>query len=159
MPIAQRVAAEPAEGFGSRWLARRARAIRRCRAEPKVRTWPQAVSCALDVAFPEAAPWVDPQIGDVWMQEAASLVESTLGSAVAAEYGEVVPQGWQAMLWLRGEREIRACSKAYVRSVVSLVACAAKRIYPQYRWPPGEPAEPWINDFWQSYLQIARGQT
>lgn len=155
MPRAQKIVNEPDEGFTARWIARRQKAIRRCKTDPQILTWPQAVSCALNVAYPEAAPWIDPRIGDDWMQEAAALVEIALNDAIAQSYGSAAPQAWQAMLWIRGERELRRCVEQGVRGKNAILICAAQAMYPSYPWPPGPSSASWAKEFWSYYTKLA----
>lgn len=155
-PPPQGFAPEPAEGFESRWLARRARAVRRCKQDTSVRTWPQAVTCVLNATYPEAAPWSDPSIGDPWMLDAASLVETDLAAEVEQMFPGTTPTGWQAVLWVRGSREIAACRAPGV-PLAEVVRCAAAAIYPTMPWPPPAGSPTWMQEFWLALRRLVAG--
>ena len=157
-PAPQGVAPEPAEGYESRWLSRRDRSMRRCKANADVMTWPQAVTCSLTSAFPEAAPWTDPIAEGGWLADAAALVQDDMTKSVQEMFGiDTEPTGWQALLWLRGTREIRACFPATPDDRAQIAACAAARLYPGVRWPPGEKSDPWKLEFYTALLTMAKG--
>lgn len=152
----QGIAPEPAEGYESRWLARRARASRRCRQDPGVMTWPQAVTCALTSAFPEAAPWTDPASAGGWISAAAAMVEADLAGSVQQSFGAPKANGWQAMLWIRGPREVERC-RATMTDPREIQACVAQALYPGSQWPPGPDAAPWRAEFWDATRDLIRG--
>lgn len=155
-PPPQGFADEPAEGYESRWASQRARAIRRCKQDVSVRTWPQAVTCALNSAFPEAAPWSDPSVGDPWMLAAADLVESDLTAAIEAMFPGTTPTGWQAVLWIRGPREIAACRETLTKPA-EITVCAALAIYPTMTWPPPAGSPAWMQEFWLALRKAVTG--
>jgi hypothetical protein len=158
MPRAQRLAPEPPEGFEARWAAARTRALRRCRLDPAVLTWAQAVSCALNTAYPEAAPWTDPALGEAWMGDAAGLVERSMTDEVKRIFSTPTPQGWQAMLWLRAEREIHDSNlmSDSPRTPSDTLRRIATSLYPAQPWPPGEESLPWAHRFWDELDTIYR---
>ena len=158
MPRAQRLAPEPPEGYEGRWAAARTRAVRRCRLDPAVLTWTQALQCALDAAYPEAAPWTDPSLGEPWMADAATLVERSMMAEVAHTFDAQAAQGWQAMLWLRAEREIHDGNliTGAANTPDAVLTRIARSIYPSQIWPPGPDAPSWAPPFWESLSQIYR---
>jgi hypothetical protein len=154
VPPAQGRSAEPPEGFESRWLSRRARAIRRCKSDPAVMTWPQMVTCVLDATYPEASPWTDPSQGAPWMLDAAALVEHDLAMEVANTFGVASPNGWQALLWIRGARTLHQCMASGDPLLIG--RCVASSIYPG-PWPPDSTSAPWRMDFWLAVRKLVAG--
>jgi hypothetical protein len=142
-PAPQRPGPEPYEGYEARWDARREKAMRRCRLDAEVQTWAQAVTCALNVAYPEAAPWTDPSTWTPWMQHAHALVEADM--LEVAGNGNPSPPVWAVQLWLRGDREILACQGL---GDLQLAPCVAGAIYPEQRWPPVGRRGGWQVDFY-----------
>lgn len=140
-PVA--VPTEPAEGYQSRWASRRAHAIRRCKMDPAVVTWPAALACALAFVFPEAGDWEDSVAWPAWMHDASALAQQDLAASVAAMFPGTIPNGWQAQLWLRGARESLRCQGAPNAAV-----CIANAIYPVIGFPPSSTAPTWIGQFW-----------
>lgn len=96
-----------------------------CQSDFEVETFAQALTCALNTAYPEAAPWTDPGIWSTWMREAANLVEHDLVQSAVGD-GQS-PRPWELLVWVRGRRELEACADG-----TSL--CAARRMYPYYDW-------------------------
>lgn len=148
----QRVSAPP-EGYEARWEALRAEALDDCRSDPDVMTWAQAVTCALNRAYPEAAPWIDPGIWSGWMQRAAALVESDL--AAAASRDGQSPRAWEVVVWLRGHRELAVCrNESVVGQIPDLAArCVAYRLYPRIDWQ--SPCDQWQLDMLAALAKIA----
>jgi hypothetical protein len=141
-PAQQATAAEPPGGYVARWDQRARDAIRTCRRDDEVDTWPQAVACALNVAYPEAAPWTDPESGSRWMAEAAAHVESELARAVRPDRPM---SGWEAMVWLRADREAALCIATYGQMPPDdLARCVASAIYPNVSWIRPDPG--WTQD-------------
>lgn len=131
---------EPTEGWQTRWEARRRSVLELCRADVEVQTVRQALTCALNAAFPEAAPWISPGTWTPWMSDAADVVESDLLS----QGRTVEPKThWETLIWLRGQREVARCRLRVVPGSPSrLVAwCAARQIFPSSVW--GNDLEPW----------------
>jgi len=146
---------EPEEGYEARWLSRRARTIRRCRMDARVTTWPQFITCALVDAFPEASAWKDPSAWDPWMADAAKFVESDLVQTVARSFGVSVPNGWQALLWLRGPREAARCANS--STTIDAAVCIAQHLYPG-AWPPPAGAPEWQHEFWFALRRLVAGE-
>jgi len=155
-PPVEPLAVEPDEGYESRWSSRRNHAIRRCKMDPAVLTWPQAVTCALTYAYPEAGPWDDPSAWPPWMAEASALVDTDLQAAVAAMFPGTIPNGWQAQLWLRGAREAVRCKQS-TPDLPSAAACVGAAIYPLISFPPGADAPPWLQQFWLAVRRLSVG--
>jgi len=136
---------EPAEGYESRWLSRRALATKRCQADPAVTSWPQMVRCALAYTFPEAGTWDAP--GTVaWMREAQIRVETDLGAEVLVAYPGGDVNGWKAVLWLAGARVAESCY--VVNSPAKTAACVAATLYPNAQWPPRSDSDLWQREFY-----------
>lgn len=133
-PAPQGNAPEPAEGYEARWEARRAQALRSCRANPQIQTWPQAITCALQFAFPEAAPWTDPMASQGWIADAYEYVADDMAAAVAKSFGVDAPTSWQATLWLRAPREIQSCRKGGAK-IDAIQLCVASALFPNETWP------------------------
>ena len=154
-PAQQQLAEEPPEGYQARWQARGTAALTHCQDDEDVQSFAQAVTCALNLAFPEAAPWTDPAVSVTWapwMQAAAALVESDLLRSTSRDGSP--PQSWEIELWLRGETEIAACRARRGISSPRIVArCAARRIYPSTNWDAGEP---WMEEFISALTMLAR---
>jgi len=128
---------EPQEGFEARWEAQADAALQACQDDPEVASFAQAVTCALAVAYPEAAPWTDPASWLPWQEEAAELVRQTLLRESSRADGS--PAAWEVALWLRGAAELDACGGGPRRRVA---LCAAQRMFPASSWTMGE-LEPW----------------
>ncbi len=152
-PSSQQRAPAPPEGYEARWEALREAALESCRRDPDVMTWAQAVTCALNHAYPEAAPWTDPGIWSTWMQSAAALVEADL--AAAASRDGQSPRAWEVVVWLRGHRELAVCrSEGVAGRIPDLAArCVAFRLYPRMDWK--SPSDQWQLDMLAALSQIA----
>jgi len=157
-PAAGRSGPEPVEGYVARWYARREQATRNCRLDEEVGTWAQALACALNQAYPEAAPWTDTDVRTPWMEAAADLVENDL-LAVAGQ-GDPSPPVWRVLLWLRGDREILSCRAEFgfrsgnAGNTNLLAPCVAGAIFPAERWPPvGPAANGWQQQFYDAVRQ------
>ncbi len=153
-PAPQVAAGEPVEGYEARWEQRGQLAIQRCVADPQVRSFAQALTCALNTVYPEGAPWTDPAVWTPWMRAAAELGESELAAAAGDPSGN--PSAWEIAVWLRGKAEIDACraqpgARGRLPRIVAL--CAAQRIYPGAPWD--RPRAPWQTDMIQALLALA----
>lgn len=121
-------------------------------------TWPQAVTCALTSAFPEAAPWTDPVSRGGWIADAAELVQADLATSVQEMFGGGDPSGWQALLWLRGSREIRACRDLTPTDFSAIEICVAQALYPEVgTWPPKATGPAWKLEFYSALRSLVRG--
>lgn len=128
---------EPAGGYAARWQRDRSKAISRCCADPQVTTLPQAVACALRVAFPESRQ--APQVG--WLAEAARLIERDLLTAASRDGRPA--RAWELCLWLQGRTALQQCG--------GRVRCAAQRIFPAADWQ--SPGAAWQ---WQLLAELDR---
>lgn len=150
----QEGAREPDGGYDARWSERRVEAIGLCQADAEVDTWPQAVACALGVAYPEAGPWTDPAVWQPWMQSAATLVEADMLTEVRPD--GTSPTHWEMMLWLRAEREAQFCAETIPPGTVGresrIAECVANAIYPGPDW--SSPLPGWQQDFLQVLRQL-----
>ncbi len=100
--------------------------------ETDVNSFPQALTCALNTAYPEAAPWTEPVVWTPWMREAAQMVEDDiLGSAG----GGVVARGWQVRAWLSGPQALAECGPQADHPAL----CAAQSLYPSADWADPMP--------------------
>lgn len=150
-PAPQGTAPEPEEGYEARWQARRAQALRSCRQNPQIQTWPQAVTCALQTAFPEAAPWTDPAGSEGWIADAAAYVEADMVTAVAERFGVDEPTSWQATLWIRGPREIQRC-RTEVSKIAEIQLCVASTLFPNETWPSTQAG--WQASAWKAIRNL-----
>jgi len=157
-PFPEAAAVEPDEGYESRWASKRGHAIRRCKQDPAVTTWPQLVRCSLAFAYPESGDWNDPATWEAWMSDAAALVHTDLQAAVAAMFPDTVPNGWQAQLWMRGAREASLC-EASSPDLRATANCVAAAIYPQVEFPPGPGAPAWAQQFYLAVRRLVAGRT
>ena len=152
VPGTQQRVQPPPEGYEARWEALREAALDTCRRDPDVMTWAQAVTCALNRAYPEASPWTSPAIWSGWMQSAAALVEADLGAAASRD-GQS-PRAWEVVVWLRGERELAVCRNSVAGRIPDLAArCVAYRLYPRMDWQ--SPRDQWQLDMLAALAQIA----
>ena len=127
-PPRQPRAPEPPGGYEARWHGVRDRALDRCRRDPSVQTLPQAVAAALNQAYPEAAPWVDPGVWSPWMADAADLVDTDVAAAASRDGRS--PRGWEIAVWLRAHEVMAACQAYGARAAW----CAAELLYPGVNW-------------------------
>lgn len=153
-PAPQPSAPEPEEGWEARWTTARNQAIRLCRADDEVTSWPQAVTCVLSTVFPESGPWNDPSTWAPWMQEAALGIEEDMRQMVANEYATNDPTGWQGLLWIAGDRVAKHCAAAQV-APVDLAPCIAIELYPTMLWPPVAESPVWTHDFYKEVRKFA----
>lgn len=133
----QCAAVEPREGFESRWAEQRTQVLAMCQREVDVTSYPQALTCALNAAYPEAAPWTDPLVWTAWMRAAAELVADELRAATGGPEG--APQGWEVRAWLSGPQALAGCGP----DVDEPALCAARQLYPWANWT--QPM-PWQRD-------------
>jgi hypothetical protein len=124
----QPVCHEPEEGFEERWRARRQEILANCQRESDVTSFPQALTCALNAAYPECSPWVDPVVWTPWMRRAAELVSDDLMATTGGPEGS--PCGWQVRAWLVGPSALTQCTG----SSVARALCAAQKLYPWADW-------------------------
>lgn len=155
-PEGSGTATEPAEGWEARWQAQRNKALGTCRRDQDVTSWPQAVTCLLEIAYPEATPWNDPNSWLPWQQDAAQLVTDDLRNAVTETFGSTDPTGWELQLWLRGARVIADCHRQGITDPNQLAGCVAKTLYPAYAYPPIMGAPQWVRDFWVATRAFAQ---
>lgn len=138
------VVSEPPEGYDTRWERLRDQALERCQADPVVVTFPQAVRCALSVAFPEGQPWRDPDMWSPWMTDAAAIVRLDLAQAMSRD-GRA-PRGWEVRVWLRGAQTYKQYLDAgYDPEDAGHIA--AQALYPRADWSSPKP--------WQRQLVTA----
>jgi len=154
--LPEAVAVEPEESWEVRWEQRSRDAVSTCRRDDDVMSWPQAVTCALEMSFPESGPWTDPATWESWQRDAAIRVESDLRERVAQEYGTQDPSGWQGLLWLMSGRVARDClEKLPTIDAPRLAVCIANSIYPNETWPPNASSPAWTTDFFKQCRQAA----
>ena len=153
-PAPQKAATEPVEGYEARWELRGQLAMDRCVGDPQVRSFAQALTCALNTVYPEAAPWTDPSVWSPWMVAAGAHAEAALEAAAGGDEGN--PRAWQYAVWLNGKTAIDACraqpgARGRFPRIVAL--CAAQRIYPGAAWD--RPRAPWQTEMIQALVAMA----
>jgi hypothetical protein len=153
-------AVEPPEGWEARWEARKQDALRDCNRDDEVTSWPQAITCLLELTYPEASPWVDPSMWAAWQNDAAAAIESDLHDAIVKMFGNSDPTGWELQVWLRALRAANHCKDAGM-TPAKMPICVAQQIYPELTYPPPVGAQPWVLDFWKAIrnftLQFGKG--
>lgn len=135
---------EPPEGYEPRWESVRDMALERCRHNPEVMTFPQAVQCALATAYPEGMPWRDPETWTSWMADAVTLVQADIAQAASRDGGD--PRGWEVALWLSGGSLVEAY-RQHGYAPASAARLAAQALYPAKDWTHPDP--------WQTELVAA----